>query len=93
MGVFKRHKISYEKRFEIVFYKNKDNSYSKIAIIGGYSKSATFTVSKKFFKSRTVKHLLWVGRPEKYTKIFECHATLPVIEPPMWVLNYAFING
>ena len=38
--------------------------------IGGCSKSAAFTVCKKFFKSRTVKHLLWVGRPEKCTKIF-----------------------
>ena len=54
MGVFKRHKISYEKGFEIVFYKNKDKSYNKITTIGGYSKSEAPTVCKKLFKSRTV---------------------------------------
>jgi len=78
---------------EIVFYKNKDKSYSKIAIIGGYSKSAAFTVCRKFGKSIIVKHLLWVGRPEKCMKIFERHVTLPVLEPLMMVHNYAFISG
>ena len=82
MGVFKRHKISYEKRLEIVVYKNKTKAIT-IATIGGCSKSAAFTVCKKFFKSRTVKHLLWVGRPEKFTRIFERHATLPVLESLM----------
>ena len=65
---------------EIVFYKNKDKSYSKIVTVWGCSKSAAFTVCKKFFKSRTVQHLLWIGRLEKFTKIFEHHATLPVLD-------------
>ena len=82
MGVFKRHKMSYEKHLEIVSYKKKDKSYNKIATIGSYSKSAASTVYEKFFKSRTVIFLLWVGRPEKFTKIFKKrHATLSVLEP------------
>ena len=93
MGVFKSHEISYEKRLEIVFYKSKGKTYNKTATIRGYSKSTAFTVCKKFFKSRIVKHLLWVGRSEKFTKIFDCHATLPVLESLMWVHNYAFISG
>ena len=55
------------------FCKNNGKRSCKIATIGGYSKSAAFTECKKFFKSRTVKHLLWVGRPGKFTKIFEGH--------------------
>ena len=47
-------------------------------IIGGYSKSAAFTVCKKLLKERTVKHILWVGRPERFMNIFEGHVTLPV---------------
>ena len=92
MGVFKRHEISYEKCLEILFYKYKGKSYCKVATIGGYPKSAAFTVCKMFFKSKTVKHLLWVGRPEKFTKIIERHANLPVLATLMWVHNYAFIS-
>ena len=69
------------------------NSTQTLLQIGGCSKSAAFTVCKKFYKSRTVKHLLWMGRPEKCTKIFERYATLPVLEPLMSVRNYAFISG
>ena len=85
-------KISYKKRLEIVFYKNKGKGYSKIATIEGYSKSAAVTLCKRFFKSVTVKHLLWVDRLEEFTKIFERHATLPVLESLMWVNKYVFIS-
>ena len=93
MGVFKGHRILYEMCLEIVAYKTKDKIFSKVATSGGYSKSAAFTVCKKFFKSRTVKHLLWVGGPERFTKIFEHHATFPVLELLMWAHNHAFISS
>ena len=70
MGVFKRHKISYERRLEIVFYKNKDKSYNKITTTGAYSKSEASTVRKTLLKSRTVKHLLWVGESVKFYENF-----------------------
>ena len=91
MGVFKCHTISYEKRFAIVCYKSKDKSYSKISKLWGYSKSAVLLCAKS--SSRTVKHLLWVGRPEKCMKIFERHENLPVLELLMWVHYYAVISG
>ena len=69
MGVFKYHEISYKKCLEIVSYKNTGKSYSKTVMIRGYSKGAAFTMCIKFFKSGTVKHLLWVARPE-FTKFF-----------------------
>ena len=48
MGAFKYHEIPYEKPWEIVFYKNIGKSYREIAVIVGCSKSAAFTVCKKF---------------------------------------------
>ena len=33
IGIFKRHKASFSKRLEVVFYKTEDKSYSKIATI------------------------------------------------------------
>ena len=93
MRVLKCHEISLVKRLEIVFCRNTDDSYNKIATIGGYSKSLAFSMCKNLFKSRAVKHLIWVGRPEKLTKIFESHATLPVLELLMCVHTYAFISG
>ena len=93
MGVFKGHKILYEMCLAIFSYKNKDKIYSKVATSGGYSKSAAFTVCKKLFKARTVKNLLWVGGPERFTKIFEHHATFLVVESLMWAHYHAFISS
>ena len=59
----------------------------------GYSKSPTLAVCKMFTKSRAVKNLLKVGRPEKFVKIFEGHVTFSVLEPLMWVHNHAFISS
>ena len=67
MGVFKNNELSYEKRLEIVFYKNNGKSYREISTIVGCSKSAAFAVCKKFFQTRTVKNLPRVGRPKKIT--------------------------
>ena len=78
---------------EIVAYKTKDKIYSKVATSGGYSKSAAFTMCKKFFKSVTVIHLLWVGGPERFTKMLEHHATFPVLEPLIRAHYYAFISS
>ena len=65
MAFIKRHEISYEKHFEIFFYRNNGKSYKKIATSVGCSRNASFTVCKKFFKFRTVKNLPRVGRPKK----------------------------
>ena len=65
MEFMRRHNIPFEKRLEVVFYKNNGKSYQEIATIVGCSKNAAFAVCKKFFKFRTVKNLPWVGRPKK----------------------------
>ena len=55
IAVIKCHEISYDKRLEIVFYKNNDKSYQEIATIVGCSKNEASAVRKKFSKYRTVK--------------------------------------
>ena len=65
MAFLKPHEISYEKRSEIVFYKNNGKSYQEIATIMDCSKNAAFAVRKKFFKFGTVKNLPRFGRPKK----------------------------
>ena len=65
MVFIKRHEITYEKRLEIVFYKNNGKNYQEIATIVGCSKNVPFAVCKKFFEFRTVKYLPRVGRPKK----------------------------
>ena len=44
---FENNELSYEKRLEIVFYKNNGISYREISSIIGCSKSAAFAVCKK----------------------------------------------
>ena len=51
MGVYKRREISYEKRLEIVFFKNNDKSYGEIAKIVGCSKNAAVAICKNCQKS------------------------------------------
>ena len=65
MTFIKLHEISYEKRLEVVFYKNNGKSYQEIATIVSCSKNAAFAVCKKFFKFRTVKNLPWVDGLKK----------------------------
>ena len=57
------------------------------------SRSAALAVCQKFFESRTVQSLLRVGKPERFTKVFDGHMTLPVLEPLMRVHNFAFIGS
>ena len=39
------------------------------------------------------KNLLKVGSVEKFMKVFDSHANLPVLEPLMQVHNYALISS
>eukprot|EP00794_Sanderia_malayensis_P013578 gene13578-14986_t len=66
MGMFKNKEISFEKRLEIVFYKNNGKSYRKIACIIGCSRNAAFNICKKYHRTRAVKNLPRVGRPKKF---------------------------
>ena len=70
IGILTRHEISFKKRLEIVLLGKSGKSYREIETTGGCSRSAAFSVCKKFFKSRTLKSLLRTGRPEKFTKTF-----------------------
>ena len=45
------------------------------------------------FKSRTVQNLLRFDRPEKFTKAFDSHVMLPVLEPPIRVHNCGFMGS
>ena len=78
IGVFKRHEISCEKLLEIVLYRNNGKSYCEIARIVGRLESAAFAMCKNFFKSRIMQNQLRVGRPEKFTEVFNRHVTFPV---------------
>ena len=59
----------------------------EIATIVDCSKIAAFTECKTFFKSRIVKILLRVGRPDQSIKIFEGHMILLVLEPLMQLIS------
>ena len=65
MAFIKRHEISYEKHFEIVFYKSNGKNYQEIATIVGCSENTAFAVCRKLFKFRTVKSLPRIGTPKK----------------------------
>jgi len=78
IGAFKIHEISYKKHLQFAFYKNIGKGCREIAIIVGRSMSAPIAVCKKFSKSRPLTNLLRVSRPNKLTKVFDGHVTLPV---------------
>ena len=69
MEIFKCHDILYIKHLEIILYKTTAKAVEKLQTV--CSNSAALTMCKKFFKVRTVKNLLRVGTPEKFTTIFK----------------------